>query len=150
METGWRRERATTRVAPTTGLPEPIFRGMTMALRRPHKGLETGWRRERATTRVAPTTGLPEPILSPWPCEDHIRGWKRVGAENGQPQGLPLQQVCRSLFSEESPWPCEDHIRGWKRARATTRVAPTTAGLWRRPLETGWRREQLPLSLFSN
>ncbi len=63
METGWRRELATTRVAPTTGLPEPIFRGITMALRRPHKGMETGWRRELATTRVAPTTGLPEPIF---------------------------------------------------------------------------------------
>ena len=29
MTAGWCRERATTRVAPTTGLPEPIFRGMT-------------------------------------------------------------------------------------------------------------------------
>ena len=29
MKTGWCRERATTRVAPTTGLPEPILRGMT-------------------------------------------------------------------------------------------------------------------------
>ena len=103
METGWRRERATTRVAPTTGLPEPIFRGMTVALRRPHKGMETGWRRERATTRVAPTTGLPEPIFRGItmalrrPHKGMETGWRR----NGQPQGLPLQQVCRSLFSEE-------------------------------------------------
>ena len=37
--------------------------GMTMALRRPHKGMKTGWRRERATTRVAPTTGLSVPIF---------------------------------------------------------------------------------------
>ena len=52
-----------TRVAPTTGLPEPIFIAITMALQRPHKGMKTGWCRERATTRVAPTTGLPEPIF---------------------------------------------------------------------------------------
>ena len=30
MKTGWRRERATTRVAPTTGLPAPIFIAMTI------------------------------------------------------------------------------------------------------------------------
>ena len=40
------------------------FAGITMALRRPHKGMKTGWCRERATLVVArSTTGLPEPIF---------------------------------------------------------------------------------------
>ena len=83
MKTGWRRERATTRVAPTTGLSGPIFIamtgcgwaafGITMALRRPHKGMNMGWRRERATTRVAPTTGLSGPIFI---AISHV-GWHR-------------------------------------------------------------------------
>ena len=37
---------------------------MTMALRRPHKGMKTGWRRERATTRVEAYDGsCTEPIF---------------------------------------------------------------------------------------
>ena len=42
---------------------QSAFAGITMALRRPHKGMNMGWCRKRATTRVAPTTGLPEPIF---------------------------------------------------------------------------------------
>ena len=48
------------------------------------------------------------------------------GAGNGQPQGLPLQQVCRSLFSEESLMSVvtdtTNHENG---SRGDSRIAPT-------------------------
>ena len=48
------------------------------------------------------------------------------GAGNGQPQGLPLQQVCRSLFSEQSLMSVvtdtTNHENG---SRGDSRIAPT-------------------------
>ena len=89
-----------------------------------------GWRRERATTRVAPTTGLPEPIFM-------------VGAGNGQPQGLPLRRVCRSLFSWVAPGTGNHKgcpYDGFAGAYFHSKPAPTNQ---RRPyLHDSWRRWQ--------
>ena len=58
----------------------------------------------RQPPRVAPTTGLSEPISVQsfmsvvTDTTNHENGCR---AEDGQPQGLPLRQVCRGLFSEE-------------------------------------------------
>ena len=92
----------------------------------PYDGRNHGGRRERATTRVR---RVPEPIF--------IAGLPMVGAGNGQPQGLPLRRVCRSLFSWLAPGTGNHkgcpyngfagaYFHGWRRERATTRVAPTT------------------------
>ena len=110
---GWRRERATTRVAPN-GFAGAYFHG---------------WRRERATTRVAPN-GFAEPIFM-------------GGAGNGQPQGLPLRRVCRSLFSWLAPGTGNHKgcpYNGFAGAYFHSKPAPTNQ---RRPyLHDSWRRWQ--------
>ena len=143
MKTGWCRERATTRVAPTTGLPEPIFIAITMALQRPHKGMKTGWCRERATTRLlvnitkfllpssqrstAPTTGLPEPIFIAITMalqRPHRGDENGLVPGTGNHKGCPYTGLPEPIFIAITM--ALQRPPGWCRERATTRVAPTT------------------------